>query len=86
LKGIEIMYTKTIKNIKKEIKMLILQLAPNAKVKDIKKIFKLVNNEKNVACLVELLTDLRIFTEIKMLNNLVLYFSNENILWNYDFM
>ena len=80
------MYTKTIKNIKTEIKMLILQLAPNAKVKDIKKIFKLVNNEKNVACLVELLTDLRIFTEIKMLNNLVLYFSNENILWNYDFM
>ena len=80
------MYTKTIKNIKKEIKMLILQLAPNAKVKDIKKIFKLVNHEKNVACLVELLTELRIFTEIKMLNNLVLYFSNENILWNYDFM
>ena len=80
------MYTKTIKNIKTEIKMLILQLAPNAKVKDIKKIFKLVNNEKNVACLVELLTDLRIFTEIKMLNNLVLYFSNDNILWNYDFM
>ena len=80
------MYTKTIKNIKTEIKMLILQLAPNAKVKDVKKIFKLVNKEKNVACLVELLTDLRIFTEIKMLNNLVLYFSNENILWNYDFM
>ena len=80
------MYTKTIKNIKKEIKMLILQLAPNAKVKDIKKIFKLVNHEKDVVCLVELLTDLRIFTEIKMLNNLVLYFSNENILWNYDFM
>ena len=80
------MYTKTIKNIKTEIKMLILQLAPNAKVKDIKKIFKLVNKEKNVACLVELLTDLRIFTEIKMLNNLVLYFSNENILFNYDFI
>ena len=80
------MYTKTIKNIKNEIKMLILQLAPNAKVKDIKKIFKLVNHEKDVVCLVELLTDLRIFTEIKMLNNLVLYFSNENILWNYDFM
>ena len=40
------MYTKTIKNIKTEIKMLILQLAPNAKVKDIKKIFKLVNREK----------------------------------------
>lgn len=78
--------TKTIKNIKTEIKMLILQLAPNAKIKDIKKIFKLVNHEKNVVCLVELLTDLRIFTEIKMLNNLVLYFSNENILWNYDFM
>ena len=80
------MYTKTIKNIKTEIKMLILQLAPNAKVKDIKKIFKLVNREKNVACLVELLTDLRIFTEIKMINNLVLYFSNDNILLNYDFM
>lgn len=79
-------YTKTIKNIKTEIKMLILQLAPNAKVKDVKKIFKLVNKEKDVACLVELLTDLRIFTEIKMINNLVLYFSNENILWNYDFM
>ena len=79
------MYTKTIKNIKTEIKMLILQLAPNAKVKDIKKIFKLVNNEKNVACLVELLTDLRIFDTIKQLNNLILYFSNENILWNYDF-
>ena len=80
------MYTKTIKNIKTEIKMLILQLAPNAKVKDIKKIFKLVNREKNVACLVELLTDLRMFTEIKMLNNLVIYFSNENVLWNYDFI
>lgn len=80
------MYTKTIKNIKTEIKMLILQLAPNAKVKDVKKIFKLVNKEKDVACLVELLTDLRIFTEIKMLNNLVLYFSNDNILWNYDFI
>ena len=80
------MYTKTIKNIKNEIKTLILQLAPNANVKDLNKIFKLVNKEKNVACLVELLTDLRIFTEIKMLNNLVLYFSNENILWNYDFM
>lgn len=80
------MYTKTIKNIKNEIKTLILKLAPNANVKDLNKIFKLVNREKNVACLVELLTDLRIFTEIKMLNNLVLYFSNENILWNYDFM
>ena len=80
------MYTKTIKNIKNEIKTLILKLAPNANVKDLNKIFKLVNKEKNVACLVELLTDLRIFTEIKMLNNLVLYFSNENILWNYDFM
>lgn len=79
------MYTKTIKNIKNEIKTLILKLAPNANVKDLNKIFKLVNKEKNVACLVELLTDLRIFTEIKMLNNLVLYFSNENILWNYDF-
>lgn len=80
------MYTKTIKNIKNEIKTLILKLAPNANVKDLNKIFKLVNKEKNVACLVELLTDLRIFTEIKMLNNLVLYFSNENILWNYDFL
>ena len=80
------MYTKTIKNIKTEIKMLILQLAPNAKIKDIKKIFKLVNKEKDVVCLVELLTDLRIFTEIKMLNNLVLYFSNDNILFNYDFI
>lgn len=79
------MYTKTIKNIKNEIKTLILKLAPNANVKDLNKIFKLVNKEKNVACLVELLTDLRIFTEIKMLNNLILYFSNENILWNYDF-
>lgn len=78
--------TKTIKNIKTEIKMLILQLAPNAKAKDIKKIFKLVNHEKNVNCLIELLTDLKVFTEIKMLNNLVLYFSNDNILWNYDFM
>lgn len=77
---------KTFKNIRNEIKMLILKLAPNAKVKDVKKIFKLVNHEKNVACLVELLTDLRIFTEIKMLNNLVLYFSNDNILLNYDFL
>ena len=80
------MYTKTIKNIKNEIKTLILKLAPNANVKDLNKIFKLVNKEKDVACLVELLTDLRIFTEIKMLNNLVLYFSNDNILWNYDFI
>lgn len=80
------MYTKTIKNIKNEIKTLILKLAPNANVKDLNKIFKLVNKEKNVACLVELLTDLKIFTKIKILNNLVIYFSNENILWNYDFM
>lgn len=79
------MYTKTIKNIKNEIKTLILKLAPNANVKDLNKIFKLVNKEKNVACLVELLTDLRIFDTIKQLNNLILYFSNENILWNYDF-
>ena len=79
------MYTKTIKNIKNEIKTLILKLAPNANVKDLNKIFKLVNKEKNVTCLVELLTDLRIFDTIKQLNNLILYFSNENILWNYDF-
>lgn len=77
---------KTVKNIRSEIKMLILKLAPNAKVKDVKKIFKLINHEKNVVCLVELLTDLKIFTEIKMLNNLVLYFSNDNILLNYDFL
>ena len=69
------MYTKTIKNIKTEIKTLILKLAPNANAKDLNKIFKLVNREKNVACLVELLTDLRIFDTIKQLN----------ILWNYDF-
>lgn len=80
------MYTKTIKNIKNEIKTLILKLAPNANVKDLNKIFKLVNKEKNVACLVELLTDLKIFTKIKILNNLVIYFSNENILCNYGFM
>lgn len=77
------MYTKTIKN---EIKTLILKFAPNANVKDLNKIFKLVNKEKNVACLVELLTDLRIFTKIKILNNLVIYFSIENILRNYDFI
>lgn len=77
--------TQTIKNIKKEIKKLILNLAPNAKVKDINKIFKLVSNEKDIKCLTELVIDLRIFTTIKNVNNLIIYFSNDNILNNYEF-